>query len=217
MLHKETVSRTLWDSLQKLMHLKELNNFRLVEGTSLSLQLGHRISIDIDLFTDCSYDSIDFTAIDSILKIEFPIVDTVSFEKNSIGKSYFVGLSPNDLVKLDFFYTDPFIFPELYADGIRLAMKEEIAAMKLEVICHAGRKKDFWDIHELLENYSLSEMIQFYEKRYPYGFSKNEILFKLGSFGRADNDIDPICLRQKHWELIKIDLEENLKIEFNKN
>lgn len=213
MLHRETVSKPLWDSLKKLMILKQLNNFRLVGGTSLSLQLGHRISVDIDLFTDASYNSVDFMAIDSILKTNFPIVESIFFEGISIGKSYFIGLSRDNLVKLDLFYTDPFIFPELNADGIRLASREEIAAMKLEVICNVGRKKDYWDIHELLEYYSINEMISFYEKRYPYGFSKNEILSKISKIDRADEDINPICLKQKHWELIKIDLEERLKNE----
>lgn len=49
-LHKETVSNTLWWTLKQLMQIEELLPFRLVGGTSLSLQLGHRISVDIDLF-----------------------------------------------------------------------------------------------------------------------------------------------------------------------
>jgi len=59
-LHLNTVSDLLWDSLNKLMSVKEFNSFRIVGGTSLSLQLGHRESVDIDLFTDSEYGSIDF-------------------------------------------------------------------------------------------------------------------------------------------------------------
>lgn len=47
-LQKQTVSDTLWNSLTILMQKEELKDFRLVGGTSLSLQLGHRMSIDID-------------------------------------------------------------------------------------------------------------------------------------------------------------------------
>ena len=42
------------------MHEKQFTPFRLVGGTSLSLQLGHRMSDDIDLFTDDPYDSFNF-------------------------------------------------------------------------------------------------------------------------------------------------------------
>jgi len=54
------------------MRAKEFEAFRLVGGTSLSLQIGHRESVDIDLFSDLTYGSIDFNVIDSYLDKEFP-------------------------------------------------------------------------------------------------------------------------------------------------
>lgn len=59
-LYLHTVSELLWKSLIQIMTIEEFNSFRLVGGTSLSLQLGHRESIDIDLFTDAQYGSLDF-------------------------------------------------------------------------------------------------------------------------------------------------------------
>ena len=67
-LYYKTVSPLLLSALQKLMKADEFNSFRLVGGTSLSLQLGHRESVDIDLFTDAAYDSIDFDLIDAFLR-----------------------------------------------------------------------------------------------------------------------------------------------------
>ncbi len=46
--YKNTVSDLLWETLVTLMSYEELNSFRLVGGTSLSLLLGHRVSVDID-------------------------------------------------------------------------------------------------------------------------------------------------------------------------
>ena len=86
--------------------------------------------------------------------------------------------------------------------------------MKLEVIGNNGRKKDFWDLHELMEHFSISQMLEFYEKRYPYSYSKNEIIKKLTDFSEADSDFEPICLKNKHWELIKIDFEDKIENEF---
>ena len=63
-LHWNTVSSLLKSGLLKFMAEPLFNPFRLVGGTSLSLKRGHRISIDIDLFTDEEYKSIDFDQID---------------------------------------------------------------------------------------------------------------------------------------------------------
>ena len=213
-LQRKSVTNTLWYSLNILMQLDVLKNFRLVGGTSLSLQIGHRMSVDIDLFTDLAYDSLDFKIIDEKIIETFPVVQMGFGGDNSMGKSYYVGVTEDDLVKLDLFYTDRFVFPELKINTIRLASKEEIVAMKLEVIGYGGRKKDFWDLHELLEYYSLSEMIAFYEKRYQYGHSKEELILMLGNFDNANEDFDPICLHKKKWELIKLDFEEKIQIEF---
>ncbi len=215
-LHKNTVSDNLWDSLHKLMKIEELKDFRLVGGTSLSLQIGHRMSVDIDLFTDAPYDSIDFNRIDKLICSTFPIVEMGYGGNNSMGKSYFVGTSKENLVKLDIFYTNLFVFPLLIEQEIRFARLEEIAAMKLEVIGNDGRKKDFWDLHELMDYFSLNQMIEFYEKRYPYSLTKNEIISQLTFFDNADEDFEPNCLRNKYWELIKLDIEEAVQRDLSK-
>lgn len=210
-LHLNTVSDLLWDSLHKLMSINKLNSFRLVGGTSLSLQLGHRISVDIDLFSDDEYGSINFDELQNILLHLFPYVETTSAEIVSIGKSFYVGNDKDDLVKLDLFYTDPFAYPCVVKQDIRFASIEEVAAMKLEVISHGGRKKDFWDVHELLEIYSLDDLINFYLKRYPYGFSKNELHKQFLDFSNAEDDFKPNCLKDKDWEIIKLDFEDLIK------
>ena len=152
-LFYNTVNPLLKLILQDLMQANEFNAFRLVGGTSLSLQIGHRMSVDIDLFTDAEYDSVDFTAIHRYLSENYPYVETPKKDIIGLGTSYFVGDSADKAIKLDLYYTDKFIYDALIMDGIRLAPIEEIIAMKLNVIGHVGRKKDFWDIHALLERY----------------------------------------------------------------
>jgi predicted nucleotidyltransferase component of viral defense system len=213
-LHIETVSSLLWESLEKLMAHDGLKEFRLVGGTALSLQCGHRISIDIDLFTDSPYNSVDFYQIDHWIKETFDYAEMSTEGNIGFGKSYYVGLDSANLVKLDFYYTDQFVFPELISGQLRMASKEEIAAMKLEVIGRGGRKKDFWDVHELLDSMSIHDMLSYYEKRYPYGHMKENLIQSLTKFDSADDDFDPDCLRQKHWELIKLDFEELAVTEF---
>lgn len=210
-LYLNTVSDLLWNALKHLMQIKELNSFRLVGGTSLSLQLGHRESIDIDLFTDADYGSIDFSILETKLIETFPYVDSSSAGLVGMGKSYFIGNNEHELIKLDLFYTDPFVFPVVFHQDVRFASIEEVAAMKFELIANGGRKKDFWDIHELLETYTLDEMIGFYLKRNPYGYSKDELLSKITDFSNAEDDFTPNCHKEKVWELIKLDFENLLK------
>ncbi|KAA1241446.1 nucleotidyl transferase AbiEii/AbiGii toxin family protein [Aquimarina sp. RZ0] len=210
-LYLNTVSDLLWNSLKQLMSIDEFNSFRIVGGTSLSLQIGHRESIDIDLFTDAEYGSIDFTILEAKLNETFTYVDMPLVDLVGMGKSYFIGNNENELVKLDLFYTDPFVFPCILEQNVRFSSIEEVAAMKFEVIANGGRKKDFWDIHELLETYTLDEMIDFYLKRNPYGASKDEILVKVVDFSTAENDFTPNCYKEKVWELIKLDFEESVK------
>jgi len=168
MVYWNTVNDKLKDCLLLLMNDSLFERFRLVGGTELSLQLGNRISIDIDLFTDAPYGSIDFKAIDTFLIHHFQYGFGVNDMPVVMGKSYRVGKDAYSAVKLDFYYTDEFIFKPLTADGIRMATAEEILAMKIDVIQRGGRKKDFWDLHELMESFSFQDMLAFHQQRYPY-------------------------------------------------
>jgi len=194
------------------MKADEFNSFRLVGGTSLSLQLGHRESVDIDLFTDAAYDSIDFDLIDAFLRSNYEYVDTFKTTIVGMGKSYYVGESAKKCIKLDLFYTDTFIRPIFEIDNLRLASLEEIIAMKIDVVSRGGRKKDFWDIHELFETYTIEQMLQLHEERYPYSHDRLDILTRFTQFESADADFDPICLKGKYWEIIKLDILEAVQI-----
>ena len=193
--------------LKETMDATVFKAFRLVGGTALSLQLGHRESADIDLFTSSAYGSMDFNAIDRFLKKRFPYTTTNSGQI-AIGTSYFVGSNEREAVKIDIYYTDPFIRPFIHTDSIRLASIEDIIAMKLEVISGGGRKKDFWDLHELTDYYDIPEMIGFHKERYPFNHNESMIRKKLTDFDQADDDFNPKCLRGKHWELIKLDFSQ---------
>jgi predicted nucleotidyltransferase component of viral defense system len=205
-LYYNTVTPILLEILKKIMASHEFDEFRLVGGTALSLQLGHRRSLDIDLFTDSDYDSIDFNIFEKYFHQHYSFVDTNDYKVTGMGKSYYVGNHKDDCIKLDLCYTDNFIDEIVIVDNIRFASINEITAMKIDVISRAGRKKDFWDIHEIKDEYSLQQMIDLHKKRYPYSHDSALILKNLTDFNNADKEFEPICLRGKHWEIIKLDL-----------
>ena len=212
MKHKElqfkTVKPILRSTLERLMTIEDFAPFRLVGGTSLSLRYGHRMSDDIDLFTDAEYGSLDFHKLQDILKKEFPYCSGDCGAVVSFGVSYLVGNSKEDCVKLDLFYTDPFIRPMELQGDIRIASVDDIVAMKMDVLPRGGRKKDFWDLHLLHNHYTIEQMLSLYEERYPYGSTREECIKGLTDFTFADSDPTPICLQNKVWQLIKLDFTE---------
>ena len=173
-LHYQTVSPVLVDCLHKLMAHPAFKDFYLVGGTSLALQRGHRLSIDIDLFTCVPYGEMNTTEIEAALLEMFPYTDrTEELHHSQMVYSMYVGDSKEDCVKLDLCYDDPLIFSLIEIDGLRIASEKEIAAMKIQAITQTvQRRKDFWDIHELLESYTLSEMVNWGIQRYPWSVTK---------------------------------------------
>ena len=103
------------------------------------------------------------------------------------------------------------IQPPLTVGPYRLATIEEIIAMKIDIVQRLARKKDFWYLHELLDQYNPDQMIQLHQLRYPYNHDKTVIRKNFADFSNADDDFDPICLKGKYWELIKLDINNALK------
>lgn len=216
-MHYNTVNPHLRSALNLLMQTPIFDSFRLVGGTSLSLQIGHRLSVDIDLFTDADHGTIDFNEIDGFLENHFEDVQHTGNAIPGMGKSYFITddiLDATATVKLDVYYSmEKFMQAPLIEDHIRMATVEEIIAMKIDVVQRTGRKKDFWDIHALMNQYTISDMIELHRLRYEWTHDRALILDNFLSFDSADHDLDPVCLRGNEWVFIKEDLEDTFRRE----
>ena len=214
-LYYETVSTPLLSILRKLMSSEVFKDFKLVGGTALALQRGHRRSVDIDLFTDVDYSDMPITAMRKYLEKEFPVhKGTESMNMPANGYHIFLSEGKEPPIKADFFYTEPFIFPAIEEDGLRIADQREIAAMKLGVIGNQiYRQKDYWDIHDLLEDYSLPEMIQWALQRDPYSYTKDDIIKGLQQVDQVEESPTGIVSLKplSYWELKVLDLIEEVK------
>lgn len=207
-LHYQTVSPILIDYLHKLMAHPAFKDFYLVGGTSLALQRGHRLSIDIDLFTCIPYGQMNTAEIEAALIEMFPYTDRIEELHNSqMVYSLYIGDNKENCIKLDLCYDDALIFPLIEVDGFRLASEKEIAAMKIQAITQKEqRRKDFWDIHELLESYTLPEMVECGTQRYPWSVTKESVKDGIERLPQIKDFTEVICMKGKYWEFIVEDL-----------
>lgn len=203
MLQTQTVVPELMELLKKIMSEKLFSDFNLVGGTSLALQIGHRNSIDIDLFGNSEINSDLF-----IEKLsEFGEVKVAQSTKNILITKI------NDL-KVDFVnYKYPLLSECLFLDNIRMLSTKDIAAMKLNAITGRGSKKDFIDLYFLLNEFSLEEILSFYETKYHDG-SIFMVQKSLTYFEDANSQLQPKMFKDFNWETCKQKIiEEVLKLE----
>ena len=212
-LHYQTVSPILIDYLHKLMAHPAFKDFYLVGGTSLALQRGHRLSIDIDLFTCIPYGQMNTAEIEAALIEMFPYTDRIEELHNSqMVYSLYIGDNKENCIKLDLCYDDALIFPLIEVGGLRIASEKEIAAMKIQAITQIEqRRKDFWDIHELLESYTLSEMIDWGIQRYPWSVTRESVKDGIERLPLIKDFTEVVCMKGKYWEFIVEDLIDEAK------
>ena len=187
--------------LKHLMAEPYLQGCRLVGGTALALQYGHRSSVDLDMFGDVPDDD---QALLEILE-EFGKVQGQKTTKNI--KSFIV-----DGIKVDFvnYSHFPWIDDAVDEDGLRLASPKDIAAMKISAIEGRGSKKDFYDLFFLLQHYTLEEMLCFYVQKYPQ-FSMFRVRMSLTYFEDAEKQDNPKLFENVGWETVKESIEEAVK------
>ena len=191
------------------MREKAFDGFRLVGGTALALQLGHRISVDIDLFTDMEYGSMNLKEMAASIHSAFPHVEGLeTLETDAPGYTLYCGEDDSAVVKVDLFYTDPFLYPPIIAGDLRFADTRDIAAMKILAISNASRSKDYWDIHELMNHFSLNEMLNLASERFPYTIDTHEVLTKLETTPMELHDPSIISLKGDYWEFVVEDIQE---------
>lgn len=159
MLFLNAVEPSTLSLLKRLQALPALADTRLVGGTALAMQLGHRISVDLDIFGRWNY-SEDLTDIFSL------IGQTEKESGTPNGRMAFFYI---DGVKVDCVAYDMYewLEPPVEEDEVRLASIRDIAAMKINAITNRGTRKDFVDMARLLDDYSLNDIFAWYREKYP--------------------------------------------------
>lgn len=192
MLYYQTVDTGTLELLKKIVSIDLFSELRLVGGTSLALQIGHRKSIDLDFFGNIDVDVLE------INQALAPLGAITLLKDSKNIHVYLVNGIKVDIVN----YTYPWLKELLVTDGIRLATYHDIAAMKLAAITGRGSKKDFIDLYFLLKEMSLSTMLQQYLRKYNDG-SLFLVIKSLIYFEDAELEEMPDMLYPVNWQMVK--------------
>lgn len=193
MLYKETVSEETMEMIQVLMKEERLRDFYLVGGTSLSLRLGHRMSVDIDLFSEKKFN-------------QFELMKTLHDKLNadfSMPKSHGFSLTiGRENIDLWHYPARNAREPEII-EGIRMLSIEDVAAMKINGIAHDFfRPKDHIDLHYVLEEVALSELEKVYAEKYP-DLPAKEHIRKIDSVGMVKGSKLAVFDKKLEWDKVE--------------
>lgn len=204
MLQIQTVEPGTFTLLKELMTIPALQDFCLVGGTAISLKYGHRKSIDIDLFSNVNFD-------------RFQMVETFKthFGQRFIYENTFAKWGVFcyiDNIKVDIVhYPHPLIGQIEIVDGIRFISEKDMIAMKIQAILGRGKKKDFWDIAELLQYYSIQDFIDFHKEKYSGQILGISVPNAMIYFADADESEDPETIKIQSWKEIKKIISKNVR------
>ncbi len=196
MLQYRTLAPRAVELLKALMQAPFLADFTLAGGTSLALQIGHRESYDLDLFSRAS-----FSTEEIFLKLR------QQFAAELVSRSEHILISFIQEIKVDcVFHPYEFKHQILQEDGIRFLHMEDIAAMKLSAIAGRGRKRDFFDLYFLLREFTLPQMLNWYAEKYGES-SVFHAIRSLTYFDDAEEDANPVLFEKITWEKVKRHIE----------
>jgi len=197
MLFKETVEPTTLALIQLLQRDPLFEDFYLVGGTALSLQLGHRTSVDIDLFSRSPFNH-EFFLEQLEKKYSFSLQYMNKNTLKGIVNGVFIDILTHDYV---------YISETIEIEGIKMLDKKDIAAMKINAISGNGtRAKDFIDIYFLLKEFQFGQLIEFYLKK--YGFRNEFHAIKSLTFFNDMNTNDwPVLKKEPKLTVSKLKRE----------
>ena len=202
MLQTQTITKETFELLTTLMQDERLKHFNLVGGTALALYMGHRKSIDIDLFTQYFFD---------VDEIKDYLMHAYNFQMDRQTDATLIGHI--DAIKIDCIrYNYPLVEPLLNENGFRIYSISDIAAMKLTAISQSGsRLKDFVDVAFMSTRLSLNDMLNAFRIKFP----KTNIMSAIRGLTYYDdiNFFVEISLIEGifKWKLIEKRLKEMIK------
>jgi predicted nucleotidyltransferase component of viral defense system len=178
------------------MQLPALNNFGLVGGTALSLLYGHRMSEDLDIFSSAQFENTDIL---NALKEKFGTRFLAEEKPPRFGIFCYIDNVKVDIVR----HPHTLIRPIVTKEEIRMFSVEDIIAMKVQAVLGRARKKDFWDIAELLQHFTVADFVTLHKEKYSTQNLLITVPQAITFFSDAEESEDPVSLNKQSWDSVK--------------
>ncbi|OGJ01846.1 hypothetical protein A3I95_00755 [Candidatus Nomurabacteria bacterium RIFCSPLOWO2_02_FULL_44_12] len=197
-LRFDTLPKATLRALQKCSKISffSRNKWYLAGGTALTLQGGHRKSVDLDFFTEQK--NFDEKKIEKLMHDQGKWVTTSLSQGTLYGE--FLGAKMS-------FIAYPFFIPSTLTQKygtITIMAPSDIAVMKIMAISQRGKKRDFFDLYWICQNIeSLSEIIARIHTQYTMHQNLIHILKSLVYFEDAESDPEPEIYFNANWETVK--------------
>jgi predicted nucleotidyltransferase component of viral defense system len=171
-------------------------HFYLAGGTALSLQIGHRLSVDLDFFSP----SEDIPSIRPALEHSFSSL-SITLADSSWGNLVYLIKD----VRVGFYgYGFPLAAPLMEINGVRLASIEDIALMKLDAMLSRAARKDIYDLYFICQNIPLKHLFQKAKQKYPSVRDfESQVIKRLVYFENAEKESEPSLLEKVSWQTVK--------------
>ena len=192
---QEIISKKTKANLEILTKEDLLENFYLAGGTGVALQLKHRVSLDLDFFTEKDIDTKTL-----IQKIKTRGKFSIERETENTLIGIFNGIRVSFL-KYDY----PLLFDLKQIKGIKIADFRDIGCMKIDAVSSRGMKRDFVDLFFICrEVISLKNLLSLFKKKYKsVNYNMLHILKSLAYFEDAENNPMPKMILPTSWQEVK--------------
>jgi predicted nucleotidyltransferase component of viral defense system len=204
MLQLRAIEPRTLELLKSVLQVPLLSNIFLVGGTALALQIGHRISVDLDLFSNHPFDAPQLL---DALKENYQV------QPLTVTNTIFIAVV--EAIKVDcVHFKYPLSFPLIIEEGVRMADLRDIAPMKLDAVTKRGSKKDFYDMYYLFERYTPNEILAWYNTMFGHSTSFH-VVRSLTYFEDAEQTETPVFFDKKvTWPMVKKRMVEVVKANF---
>jgi hypothetical protein len=206
-MFKDTLPERVKAVLKKITPVVRAERFYLAGGTGLAVQIGHRVSEDLDFFGEGPFDP---NSLLLTLKAETDSSEEIMIETRTL------------LVILGgvrcsfFFYEVPLIYKPVLFKRLHVADWRDIVAEKFKTVSQRGSKRDFYDIFAVIRSKRLTieEAVSIFKKRFGQtGLNSYHVLRSMTYFEDADGEPDPNMLKDYAfgWEEVKSFFVKNIK------
>lgn len=207
-MYSEAISNSVWDLLLRLNSIAQMRFCYLGGRTALALQLGHRISQDLDFFVMEEFDYLSFE-----MAIKSKGLDTLVLNQTSGHTELMIQSVRVDLIRERI----PLKFPLKPIDSrianLKMADPKDIGRMKILSIGTRGSKKDFVDLYCLTRKVIPLGPLLSLAMEEDHGVRYSKLLFLKGlvDFEEADRDADLTLLWDIGWEEVKKSIIDEVK------